>query len=179
MRIGERISHSGKDTQHLRQRQQTSGRDEVPQVPALDEFQRNIGKAAVFSGLVQRNDVGMIESPGRLGLAEKTRLHLDQFALVKRLRQGHGLDGYRPSVLLITSEIDDTHGALAQCLFDPVRPDAGTRLRSGTDRRRTRRRRGCRHRRRFMLLRHNRRFARPAEKALAGQQEIPEHDQNH
>ena len=120
VRVGERIGHARADGKHLLERQQIVGLDVGREVLALQELHRDVGEIVLFAGVVDRDDVGMSETPRGLGFAEKPLFDVLQLVGLELLRQRHRLDRHHAADLGILAEVDDAHRALAQLLLHLV-----------------------------------------------------------
>ncbi len=81
------------------------GLDDLLQVAPRNKSHRDVGATFVFTGVVNRNDVGMSDSCGGLGLAAKPLLGSRRG---KRLWT-HDFQGAEPVELGLLGEIDNPH----------------------------------------------------------------------
>ena len=97
------------------------------EVHAIDEAHRQEGGAVDLAGLVERDDVGVVDR-GR-----EVRLALEARPEVGVLRQlvGQQLEGHLAAQLALLGEVDDAHAAAAQDPLDAIRPEVGAEARVG------------------------------------------------
>ncbi len=100
----------------------------LAEVRAIDEAHRQEGRAVDLAGLVERDDVGVVDR-GR-----EVRLAVEAGPEVGVLRQlvGQQLEGHLAAQLALLGEVDDTHATAAQDPLDAIRPEVGAQARVGT-----------------------------------------------
>ena len=98
------------------------------QVLALDVLHRDEGDPGlrVFPDVVDRDDVGMGQDPGGLGLPQEPLAKLARFrVVVAHAGSADGLDGDHPPDDRILGEVHDAHRTLAELAQDLVTAEAG------------------------------------------------------
>ena len=125
VRVGKRLGHPRHDRQHFGHGKQVAVFAVVEQVFALEKLHGDIGQVVLFAGIKYRHDVLMLQTPGRLGLAEETFTCVDQFVARKLLAQCHRLDGNDTADFRVFAKVYDTHGSLAEFLVDLVAAQHG------------------------------------------------------
>ena len=106
------------DFQDVLQRQRTDGNSIFERL-AFQESHRQECLAAILVDLVDRTDVGVMQSGGGLSLPKEPLLGL---FVVQQMR-GQELEGHIALELLVLGSIHNTHAALAELLDDAVVAD--------------------------------------------------------
>ena len=71
----------------------------------------------LLAGIVDGDDLRVIQTARSFRLAEKALLYLDKFIRLEFLRKRHGLDSHNPPDLRVPAKIHHTHGTLAKFLL--------------------------------------------------------------
>ena len=93
--------------------------DHIPKRNAVHVLEDHIGAIRGFTGLVDRDDVGVLH------LADGLRLPNDHLLLlaIQGGVEAYGLDGDIPVEVRILRQVDDPLGALSEFLHHPEAPD--------------------------------------------------------
>ena len=108
------------DIDHLVDRQQLFVIEDVAQLPALQEFHRDIGDVAATADVVDGDDIGMTQTTGSLGLLVESRLVL--LALFLRKTQGDGLDRNDAVYQRVGCLVNDPHRPLTEFADNLITP---------------------------------------------------------
>ena len=100
------------------------------QVDAVDVAHRQVGRAVELAGLVDRDDVGVVDRGREVGLAVEPRAEV---GVVGQL-VGQQLERHLAPQFALLGEVDDAHAAAAEDPLDAVRPEVGAEARVGTRR---------------------------------------------
>ena len=91
---------------------------------AFEQFADDVRRPALVADVVNRQQVGMIEHPGRARFLLEA---LHAFLIAERER-GQDFDGHVASEARVFGAIDRTHAALAEKAHDPIGTEHGIRL---------------------------------------------------
>ena len=97
----------------------TVASEDLVEVRALDELHGDERVSVDLAEIVDRDDVGVLQRAGRLGLAEKSAAQVG----VAGERVAHHLDGDGPVEHRIEGAIHDPHGPFADLAEDAVFAD--------------------------------------------------------
>ena len=98
------------------------------EVGAIDEAHGQEVAAVPLAGLVDGDDVGMVDGGGHLRLAQEARPE----GLVIGRQRGDELDGHRPIEGRVRGPVDDAHAAAADDRLEVVAAEVGAQPRVGT-----------------------------------------------
>src|SRR6185369_16163381 len=93
VRIIERVGGSGDDIENIVDRKELSFGGEVFQVGTVQQFHGDIADIPVVACVVDGNDVGVDEPPGRLSFTEEAFLHRLHVGGIKFVFESKGLNG--------------------------------------------------------------------------------------
>ena len=117
MRGGEAVGDLRADLQHTRQRDAFIGHD-VAQLGAFQQLHGDIGQVALTANVVDDDHIGVIESAGGLGLAEKTRFVFS--ARIALHGEVDGLDRDHAGQRGVLGLVHHAHGTASQLGNDLV-----------------------------------------------------------
>ena len=83
-------------------------------------FHGDIGQVLNFAGVMDGNDMRMLQPASCLSLAKKPIPDFNELRVLEFPGQGHGLDGDDPPDFGIHAEINNAHGAPAKFLPDLI-----------------------------------------------------------
>ncbi len=122
MRRAERVGDLTGDIERVRHRQLLLSLKPAAEGFALDVRHDVVEQAGSLPGVVQRQDVGMVETSGDADLTEES-LGAESGRHVSR----EDFDGDLAAVLLVGGEVDRTHPATAKLALDRVTAPQGDR----------------------------------------------------
>jgi hypothetical protein len=91
---------------------------------AIDVLHGDVGYVVLRLHVVDGDDAGVGEDPGRTGLAEQALAQAGALLGVADFAEADGFDGNRTADGGIGGQVDDAHGAAAQLAHDLVASDA-------------------------------------------------------
>ena len=115
MGVAQRIRHLARDLERVVDGELAFPGQTLPEGLSLDVRHDIVGHALSLIGIVERQDVGMVETRGDLNLAEKP-----DRSYLRGDVGAEDLDGNRALVLEVMGEVDPCHPTLAQLPLESV-----------------------------------------------------------
>ena len=118
VRVYEAVSNLRGDVSDLFGRENDARVEDFAQRPAIQEFHGDVGDRVAFAHVMDRDDIGMIETPRGLGFAIEASF--ERFGFLTRQVEADGLDSHGTIDQRVSGLVHDAHRPVTEFPDDLV-----------------------------------------------------------